>query len=183
MTYHSGNQLVDPYILFEKVHLQPSMHVADLGSGRTGHIVFPAAKVLGHNGVVYAVDILKDALHAIHKRAQMEGFSNIHEVWADIERAGSVHIPTKTLDVVFLVNVLFHAQEYATPLNEALRLLKDKGRIVVVDWTKQLANLGPQQNNMVQFSKLIDAARNAGCAVQDDFAIGPYHRCVILYRH
>lgn len=183
MTYHTGNQLVDPHILFGKVHMQPSMHVADLGSGRTGHIVFPAAKVIGDKGVVYAVDILKDALESIRKRAQMEGFHNIHEVWADIEQTGSVKIPSSTIDVVFAVNVLFHFSDYTNTLEESLRLLKEKGRIVIVDWTKGLANMGPTEDQRVNFSILIAEARKMGCAVQNDFAVGPYHRAVILYRH
>jgi len=183
MTYHSGNQLVDPYVLFKKVHLQPSMHVADLGSGRIGHIVFPAAKVLGDRGVVYAVDILKDALESIRKRAQLEGFVNIHEVWADIERENSVKIPSKTVDVVFIVNVLFHFKDYMPTLKEAIRLMKDKGRIVIVDWSRELTAMGPKLGEHVNFVTLKQQARELGCVVQNDFHVGPYHRCMILYKH
>lgn len=182
MTYHTGNQLVDPYIIFGKVHLQPQMHVADFGAGRTGHIVFPAAKVIGERGIVYAVDILKDVLESIRKRAQLEGFVNIHEVWADIERSNSVRIPAKTLDMVFMVNVLFHFPDYVPTLGEAMRLLKEKGRIVVVDWVKQLGSIGPT-TSMTDFKKLIEEARSIGFVVQNDFSLGEYHRCVIFYRH
>ena len=50
--YHSGNQMVDPYILFEKAHIQSGMHVADFGCGQTGHMVFPCAKQLGSKGIM-----------------------------------------------------------------------------------------------------------------------------------
>lgn len=178
-----GHQLIDPQILFSKVELRPQMHVADFGVGRTGHLVFPAAQVVGEAGVVYAVDILKDVLESVRKRAELEHFVNVHTVWADIERSGSVAIPAKTLDVVFLVNVMFHISDYQTTLKEALRLLKDKGRIVVVDWVRKLTNLGPSDDNMVDFSKLSVLARTCGCAVQDDFDMGPYHKALIFFRH
>ncbi len=183
MTYHTGNQLIDPYLIFGKVHLQQAMHVADFGAGRTGHIVFPAAKLIGEKGVVYAVDILKDVLESIKKRAQIEGFVNIHEVWADIERSNAVRIPGGTLDTVFMINVLYHFKDYVPTLEEAARLLKEKGRVAVVDWVKPLGNIGPKNNTMVDFSKLIEEARGIGFALQDDFELGPYHRCIIFYQH
>ena len=183
MTYHTGNQLIDPYLIFGKVQLQPNMHIADFGVGRTGHIVFPAAKLIGEKGVVYAVDILKDVLESIKKRAQVEGFLNIHEVWADIERGNSVRIPGGTLDMVFMINVLFHFKDCTTTLEEAMRLLKEKGRVVIVDWVKPLSNIGPVNTPMLDFAKLVEEARGLGFALQDDFELGSYHRCVILYQH
>ena len=57
--------MVDPQLLFEKAQLQPGMHIADLGCGRLGHIVFPALKFVGETGLIYAVDILKDVLEDI----------------------------------------------------------------------------------------------------------------------
>lgn len=182
MTYHTGNQLIDPYIIFGKAQLQPSMHIADFGAGRTGHLVFPAAKIIGEHGVVYAVDILKDVLESIKKRAQIEGFLNIHEVWADIGRENAVRIPTRTLDAVFIINVMFHFSDFNTTLKEAARLLKEKGRIVIVDWTKKLGAIGPKEQ-MVDFTKLTGDARKLGFVVQEDFALGPYHRCVVFYKH
>ncbi|MEK7084522.1 MAG: DnaB-like helicase C-terminal domain-containing protein, partial [Patescibacteria group bacterium] len=119
MSYHSGNELIDPYFLFEKVHLHPGMHVADFGCGRTGHIIFPAASVLGDNSIIYAVDILKDVLESIVKRAKMDGLLNIHPVWGDMERRGGVAIPARSLDVVFLVNALGHAGDRHAVLEDA----------------------------------------------------------------
>lgn len=183
MTYHSGNQLIDPQLLFEKAHLTPGMHVADFGCGRTGHIVFPAAKLVSDQGMVYAVDIVKVALEAIHKRAEAENFLNIHTVWADLEKSGSVAIPEKTLDIVFMINVLFHFGHYDIALDEAKRLLKDKARIVVVDWMRQLGGMGPQNDQFVDFRRIVEWAREAGFALQDQGAVGSYHRYMVLFRH
>lgn len=183
MSYHSGDQLINPQVLFEKARFRPDMHVADFGAGRTGHIVFPAGLVVGEKGVVYAVDILKDVLESIRKRAALENCLNIHPVWADIEQEGMVAIPKASLDAVFMVNVLFHCKKLAAPLNEAERLLQDKGRIIIVDWVKRLANLGPREEDFVDFSQIEEWARSHNFAIQDDFALSQYHRCVVLFRH
>ena len=70
--YHSGNQMIDVHRLFEKAQIRPSMHVADFGCGKTGHIIFPVAKIIGEMGVVYAVDILQEVLLEIKKKIQLE---------------------------------------------------------------------------------------------------------------
>jgi len=182
MSYHSGNQLIDPYELFEKAKMHSGMHIVDFGCGKTGHVVFPASKFVGEMGVVYAVDILKDMLELIKRRAAMEAILNIKTVWADIEREGGVAIAPKTIDVVFMVNVLFHFDDYNSSLNEAKRLLKSKGKIVVVDWQQNLAGIGPSTDKMVDFFKVEQWARKNNFVVQDNCGVGPYHRCMILFR-
>ncbi len=183
MSYHTGNVLVDTKQLFNRVQLQPGMHVADFGAGRTGHIVFPAGLIIGEFGVVYAVDILKDVLEIIKKRAALEGYVNIHPVWADIDRLGGVSIPPRSLDIVFMINVLHHAADPTIPLREAQRLLKPKARILVVDWVESLVTLGPRPESMLNFAAVLQWARSEQFAVQDDFAASPYHRGLILFRH
>src|SRR3989339_2154374 len=143
MSYHSGNNLIDAKLLLEKSHIQEAMHIVDLGCGRTGHVVFSGSKAVGEKGIVYAVDILKDVLESIRRRAALEAIHNVETIWADIEQLGGLSIAPRTLDVAFFVNVLFHFEDYTKPLQEAARVLKDKSRIVVVDWMRRLAAIGP----------------------------------------
>ncbi|OGH64678.1 MAG: hypothetical protein A2821_04475 [Candidatus Magasanikbacteria bacterium RIFCSPHIGHO2_01_FULL_41_23] len=183
MTYTTGTALVDSRDLFERAHVQAGMHVADFGSGRTGHMVFPAAKIVGEHGVVYAVDILKEVLTLIKKRADMEAFVNIHPLWADIERANGVSIPRGSLDVIFMINILHHLMNMAGSLSEAERLLKPKGRIVVMDWTGRLGQLGPTEDKKLNFSAVLEWARAHEFGVQDDFMPNQYLRGLVLFRH
>src|SRR3989338_2287181 len=104
---HVGTALVDPYKIFEKISLKEGMRVADLGCGRTGHFVFPAAHVIGDNGIVYAVDVMKDVLENVKSRARFEGFDNVQAIWSDVELPGRAPIPNKSLDACFFINALF----------------------------------------------------------------------------
>ena len=144
--YSVGNQLIDPHLLFEKARLHPGMHIADLGCGRTGHIVFPGSMAVGEHGLVYAVDVLKDVLENVRKRAAMENLVNVHTIWSDLEKQGSTSIPEHNLDVGFVVNVLCQAQNRLAILDEAFRLLKEKARLIVVDWSRNSLPFAPPKD-------------------------------------
>lgn len=183
MLYHSGNELVDPYLLFEKVQLAPDMHIADFGCGRTGHIVFPAASVVGEKGVVYGVDILKEVLDIIRKRANLNQALPIHPIWSDIEVVGKTAIPAGSLDVVFLVDVLSQLGKRIETLDEAMRLLKQKARIVIVDWTDGTFPLSPGIDNLLDFDRVKEWAGANNFFVQEEFPVSKYQTGMVLYRH
>lgn len=183
MTYHSGNQLLDPYLLFEKAHLQQGMHIADFGCGKTGHIIFPAAKVIGDKGIIYAVDILQETLAEVRRRAQLENLLNVHTVWADLERVGYTAIPERSLDVGFIINCLYQSQDRIGMLTESLRLLKEKARLVIVDWEKRCGALGPSDEQMVNFAEIKNWARGNNLFLQEEFKAGPYHKGLVFFRH
>lgn len=182
-TYHSGNQLLDPYVIMGKAQVQKGMHVADFGCGRTGHLVFPLAHLLGEESIVYAVDIMKPILVEIRKRAAMESFTQVHTIWSDIEKVGKTAIPEKTLDIVFIVTALSQVTNRHGVLEEAKRLLKNKGRIVIVDWIQTSIPIGPKTDHLVQFNDVITWANTRGLSLQDDEMISKYLRCVVLYKH
>ncbi len=182
MVYHSGNQMIDPYIIFEKCHLRPGMHVADLGCGRTGHIVSPCASVVGDKGVVYAVDILKDVLESVKKRAMMDKLFNIHTVWTNLEHVGAAAIPAGSLDVAFLINTLVQSDNRHCVLEEAKRLLKNKARLVIVDWTKKGLKFGPDNNRFVDFADIKKWAGAHGMVVQEEFKAGKFHKGLVLFK-
>lgn len=181
--YHSGNQLIDPKQLFEKVQLRAGMHIADFGCGRTGNVILPASKEVGLHGIIYAVDIMKDVLDGVIKRAHMHNLSNIHTVWSDVEQIGKTAIPEKSLDLVFFINSMFHMKNKDAALQEASRLLKNKARIMIVDWIENNLPIGPKKDQLVNFMEIIHWAGQNGFAIQEQFEAGQYHHGVILYKN
>jgi len=185
--YHRGVSIhfhmIDINLLFEKGQLQQGMHIADFGCGRTAHVVLPAARIVGEKGIVYAVDIMKDIIHEVDKRAKDNGFFNVQPVWADLERIGASHIPNKSLDVGFLVNTLVQSNNRHAILEECARLLKDKARLIIVDWSKKGLRFGPQDGRFVDFQDIKDWAKMRGFVVQEEFICGPYHSGIVLYRN
>jgi len=177
------NLLIDPELLFQKAQLQNGMHIADFGTDRGGHIVFPAALILGEKGIAYAVDILKPILENIRKRAELESMINIHTIWSDLEK-GKTAIPEKSLDVVFIINTLSFSPQPERILAEAKRLARDKARILVVDWKEKMNDvIGPKDNRFVDFRQIKSWGKQEGFLVQEEFAAGKYHHGIVLFRH
>ena len=177
---HVGTALIDPHKIFARVGLEKGMRVADLGCGRTGHFVFTAAKVVTDLGVVYAVDIIKEVLEGIKSRVAIEGVDNVQIIWSDIEAEGKTPIPEKSLDVCFFVNVLSQLKNRAASLREASRLLKDDGKIVIVDWLKKIGPLGPEESAMLNEQKVKVLAEQCDLEIVDSDAAGDYHFFTIL---
>lgn len=182
MAYHTGNELIDPFVLLDKAQLHTGMHVADFGCGRTGQLIFPAANIVGERGVVYAVDILKDVLHSLESRMRSDAFINIHPVWADVERVGKTAIPPHSVDAIFIVNMLFQSKKQTHILDECERLLKDKGRIIIVDWKTADPPFAPQDDLLVSFDTIRGWASEHEFVVQEEFDAGRYHHGIVLFR-
>ncbi|HLD60709.1 MAG TPA: methyltransferase domain-containing protein [Patescibacteria group bacterium] len=177
---HAGSALLDPHAVFEKIALAPGMRVADLGCGRTGHFVFPASRVVGEQGVVYAVDVVKSILESIRSRARSEAYDNVQTVWSNIELPGGTPIPPETLDNCFFVNVLFLVDDKRGALAEGARLLKKGGRLVVVVWESNLGLVGPTKQQMVDKAAVSELLTQLGLVEEDAFAMGEHHYCLIF---
>ncbi len=171
----SGNALLDAKLLLRSLGVQPGMHVADFGVGRTGHLVFPAAEMVGSGGKVYGVDIQRDALDMLEGRRRQYLVHNLDLVHGDIE-AGNLPIPQYSLDLVFFVHTLGQARRHAEILHELDRLVKKDGRVVVVDWLPDAAHpVAPFDTLRLHPRELDSTFVKAGCTVCGEFSPSPWH--------
>ena len=167
--------MLDPNVILQKAGVREKMLVADLGCGAVGHFVFPAARLVGANGKVYAVDVQKTVLENIEKRADLENFKNITAVWSDLERYGAAQIESGSLDMAFLINTLFQNKDRAMVLKEATRLLKVGGKLVVVDWLLTNAPFGPPLEGRVDPFWVEKEVDKIGLRLAQKFSAGKYH--------
>ena len=179
---HSGTALIDPHVIFDKVRLVSGMRVADFGCGRTGHFVFPAACLVGDDGIVYAIDIIKNVLQSIKSLATSEGYNNVQTVWSDIELVGKTPIPAKSLDVCFFTNVLHQVKDRPSVIKEAARLLKKGGHLAIIEWKKKLGLLGPGHDQMVNPEKVINCAEENGLTFLLQSDISEYNYLLIFQK-
>lgn len=176
MTYVSGgNELLSVPALLKQLDLKAGQKIADLGCGRTGYFVFPAAKLVGGPGLVYAVDILKSVLQLISSRAREEGLDNIRTIWSNLEIYGAAKISADSLDAALLINTLFQTKEDKTVMKEAIRLLKKGGKLLVVDWNQAPMPFGPPIIDRVKEEGVRRIAKELDLKLIQSFAAGPYH--------
>ena len=100
--------------------------MADLGCGTGDAASLLAASVKK----VIAVDREPAMLRAARKR--LESTQNVEFHAADLE---SLPLATASVDVAFILLVLHHLEEPQKAVNEAVRILKPGGTLVVVDMT------------------------------------------------
>jgi len=171
----STSELIDANNLLAQGAIRQGMKVADLGCGTTGHFIFPAAELVGSDGLVYAVDIQKSVLSGIESRKKMEGVENVKTVWADIERPGGVRITESSLDLVLLVNNLFMAKEKSMLAKEILRLMTPGARLIVADWKITKAPFGPAVQNRVSAEEAKKPFTSNGFELEKEFDAGKFH--------
>lgn len=170
----SGNELITIDVI-AKVGVEAGMRVGDLGCGNLAYFTLAAAKAVGKNGVVYAVDILKSVLNSVENLVQQNGWENIKTVWSDLEVVGAAKIEAGSLDVAFLHNVLFQSDHDDLVLKEAHRLLKKNGKLLVIDWQRVSAPFGPPVADRPKPEEVKKLAAEAGFSLVEEFAAGPYH--------
>lgn len=176
----AGTALIDPQVVFQKIHLGADMRVADFGCGRTGQFIFLASKIVGDKGIVYAVDIIKDVLEDVKSRARFETRHNIQSVWSDIEKYGHTPVPAQSLDAAILTNVIFLVKDKLAVLRELARLTKPEGYVIVIDWIKRLGPLGPAPEMLVKPEIVIELAKQAELTLLEQSLLNDNHYCLIF---
>ena len=102
--------------------------ILDIGSG-AGNFSIPAAKLVGKDGLIYALDTNRGALKRLSNKVEKEGLDNIITLLS----SGSVDIPldTETINHVFLIDVLQEVSERGFLFKEVYRVLQKDGNVIV----------------------------------------------------
>lgn len=171
---NTKDSFINPEIILRDIGLQPGMQVADLGCG-TGYFVFPAARVVGLRGRVYAVDVQKNALEKLKKEAQTHNIVGIVPIWSDIEVVGATKIPEQSLDMVFLVNTLFQLKEKSIAIAEAKKFLKPNGQLLIIDWQPGDTAIGPTVDKRISLANIRQITTQIGFKEEKSVNAGTHH--------
>jgi ubiquinone/menaquinone biosynthesis C-methylase UbiE/DNA-binding transcriptional ArsR family regulator len=108
------------------LRLAPAITVADLGAGEglISQLLARRAKQ------VWCIDNSSRMVEVGTELAQKNGLDNLGYKLGDIEQ---VPLPDKSVDLAILSQALHHAQHPQTAVNEAHRILKPGGQILILD--------------------------------------------------
>ena len=168
----------DPDSNLESFGLEPKSKVADMGAG-SGFYTLGAARKVGSEGKVYAIEVQKELLAKIKNEADREGLSNIQYVWGDIEEHNGTRMADRTVDVVILSNTLFQVTDKEGTLTEALRILKPKGRLLLIDWSDSFGGMGPVASAVITPQKAKQLAEGVGFTFDREFTPGEHHYALV----
>ena len=167
---------LNPEIILKQLGLKKSMVAADFGSGSGGWVI-PLAKKL-EEGKVFAIDILEEPLSALLSKAKTEKLFNIQTIRSDIEQTSKMI--SESCDLVLMTNLLFQIGDKKQIFEEAKRVLKKSGMILVVDW-KSDAILGPKEGR-VSSDEIKKFTEEVGLKFEKEFEAGPYHYGLVFIK-
>lgn len=174
-----GLKFVDPRAVIDALEITAGMSVGDFGCG-TGYFTFPLADKVEQSGCVYALDILKEKLEAIESEAKVLRLSNIITKRANLELSGGSKLASDSLDWIFLVTMLFQNKNKKMVMDEAVRVLKKKGKILVIEWNAMDSSFGPKKELRVSKEEVCTIAQDSGLSILSDFSISDFHYGIIL---
>lgn len=105
--------------------VRAGMTVLDVGPGN-GRYTLAAAKAVGPNGRVHAIDIEPRMIDRVRKRAAAEGAANVEARVADVY---ALPYPDGFFDVVYLITVTGEIPDPVRMLRECRRVLQPSGTL------------------------------------------------------
>lgn len=115
----------DPYKLLRAAGLQPSQKVLEVGCG-PGFFTIPAARIVGDEGLVYAVDIHPLAIGRVEEKIKREGIKNVKPLLANASDTG---LTDDSFDLAFLFGLRYVSGGLASLLSDLHRILKPGGTL------------------------------------------------------
>src|SRR5262245_4305424 len=117
------------------------MKVIDIGSG-SGAYTFAAAEV-ARSGKVYAADIQADLISKLKTEGNRRSLHNIETIWCDVDEPRGTRLADGAMDRAIVSNLFFQAENKEGLVKEVSRIVRPKGRAMVIDWSESFGGLGP----------------------------------------
>lgn len=109
--------------------ISPGKAVADIGAG-SGWFATHAARRVGPNGSVYAIDINPEAIRYIDRRARRESLTNIKTI---LSKSGDPLLPKDSVDAVLLLKTYHEVADPVSLLENLRPALRPAARVGVID--------------------------------------------------
>ncbi|MBI2135790.1 methyltransferase domain-containing protein [Candidatus Woesearchaeota archaeon] len=163
----------------ENTQILPGTKLADFGVGN-GDFAMAASKMVGKNGIVYAIDIKKEALEVLKGKAMLSGARNLDFIRADLENPISTTLKEQSVDYVIIASVLFQIASKENVVREAYRILKPEGKVIFIEWLKQKTLIGPPFNARMSKEDAKSLFEIRGFLFDREFYAGDYHYGMIF---
>ncbi len=115
--------------ILEHSGLRPGMRALELGAG-PGFFAVEAARLLGPDGRLSAVDVQPQLIAQATERVRHEGLDNVD---LTVANAADLPFPDATFDLAYMVAVLGALPDKGRALRELRRVLKPDGRLAITE--------------------------------------------------
>lgn len=149
-------------------------HVADFGAG-SGAYALAAARAVGPDGKVYAIDVKKEVLARLKKEATERRLYNVEVLRGDVGKLGGSGLRDGAVDAVIISNILFQIEDKQVFAREVGRVLKKGGKVLIVDWSQSFGGIGPEAGAVFREDAARELFTGAGFSFERSIDAGAYH--------
>ena len=128
----------------------------DIGAG-TGVFTIEAAIITGAE--TYAIDVSDEMLSVIDAKARALDILNIQLINPE---GFDYPIETQTCDFAFMCSVLHEITEKKRLFEEIYRILKDDGKLAIIDFHKYQTPLGPPEQRRISINETKEIVEGFG---------------------
>ena len=116
----------NPYKILERAGLKPGQTVLEVGCG-PGFFTIPAAKIVGKEGKVYAVDTHPLAIERVKNKINKAGINNVSLIHGNASATG---LPDQSIDLAFMFGLPYIQGGLDSLLTEMYRISKPGASLV-----------------------------------------------------
>ena len=165
----------NPKEIMKQLKLKPSQVVADVGCG-SGYFTVPISRKVKK---IYAIDIQQEMLDHLEKKIRMLNIKNIEPL---LSKDNKIPLQDESVDLLLSVNTLHEFKDKENIINEMRRIIKHNGRAVIVDFTKENAEIGPPIAIRVSEDQAINLFEKQGLTVLKTHDL-PNHYLFVLQKN
>ncbi len=171
-------RLFNPEKALSSLGIKAEMVVADIGCG-TGFFSIPLAYLVGEKGKVFAVDISKEMLSDLREKIEKE---KLHNVKLILSQENKIPLKAKEVHYCFLSAMIHELENKDFFFRELRRLLKDKGKIGIIEWKKVPSPLGPPLEERISLSMMKQILIKNKLSIHKTIELGQYNYGIVAIR-
>jgi len=164
----------NPVEILDAAKLDPDWVAADLGAGSGYFTVLLSQKVKK----VYAIDVQKEMLHFLEDKIHRLRIKNIE---LRLSKPSEIPLEDENVDFLMSVNTLHEFDDKAKMINEMKRVVKQDGRLLIVDFKKEETGFGPPVRIRVAKETAIRLFQEKGLVLSNAKDL-PYHYLLVFVK-
>jgi len=126
----------DPEKILAMIEIKPSYIAADLGCG-SGFFTVPLSQKVKK---VYGIDVQKEMLDFLGEKIRKLKIENVELL---LSKGDEIPLENKSVDLLISVNTLHEFDSKEKMIQELKRVLKEGGRVMILDFKKEETGFGP----------------------------------------
>jgi ubiquinone/menaquinone biosynthesis C-methylase UbiE len=165
---------LNPRATLLRVGFKEGMKLCDIGAG-TGIFSFPATEI--SNDDVYALEISDNMIEVLSARMAERNIKNLKVKKVD---SGILPVENNICDMAIMVTVLHEIEDKEFMLDEIKRILRVKGKLMIIEFHKRETPMGPPVDHRISEEYVEELCSNNGLRTISKFSLGDNFYTVVF---